>query len=288
MKRNQEGEDHAEEPEAAGSSLRGCPGAEFGLLPRDSNYPWPIRPSLLGSLVLHGLVFVLIFYRMSAPQPPDAAVRIFPVDVVLSDEIVSPPQPLKADVPLQQRAPVRPQQKGVLKSRQAPQTASLEPYRPNPPASTEPAPKQTGDELQAKLEAFAKLRLPDSVQQVLGSSGTSQHTATSYGAVLGPEATYSVNDFIRAQVERRWNLDLAMLEDRNLTVSIHVVLTRDGVIKKAEIVKNERYRSDATYHSIALSARNAVLLSSPIALPPGRYRERLDIVLNLNPKDTLK
>ena len=141
--------------------------------------------------------------------------------------------------------------------------------------------------MQAKLEAFAKLRLPESSQQALGSSGTSQNAATSDGAALGP-AAYSVNDFIRAQVERRWNLDLTILEDPNLTVSIHVVLTREGIVRKAEIVDNGRFKSDAVYRSIALSARNAVLLSSPIALPAGRYADMIDVVLNMNPRDMVK
>ena len=269
MKRKRE--NNAKQAEAAGSQ----------------SADWNFRRGLIGSLALHALIIVLILYRMNAPQPPHAVVHIFPADIILSDEITSPQQPLKADVPLQQAAPVRPQQRGVVRSPQARQTASLEPYKPNPPTATEPAAKQTGDELQAKLEAFAKLRQPDSGRQALGSSGTSKYAATSDGAALGP-AAYSVNDFIRAQVERRWNLDLTILEDPNLTVSIHVVLTRDGIIKKAEIVDNGRFKSDAVYHSIALSARNAVLLSSPIALPAGQYADILDIVLNMNPKDMVK
>jgi hypothetical protein len=67
-----------------------------------------------------------------------------------------------------------------------------------------------------------------------------------------------------------------------------VVLTRDGVVNKAEIVDQLRFNSDATYRSIALSARNAVLLSSPILLPNGAYDDVFDIVLNLNPRDTLR
>jgi hypothetical protein len=253
-------------------------------VPADRNF----SRGLIGSLILHAAIILLILYRMTAPQPPDAAVHAFPVDIVLSDETTSPPQPLKAQVPLQQSAPVRAQQRGVARSQQPRQTASLEPYKPNPPAATEPPTEQPRDELQAKLEAFAKLRLPDSGQQAQGSSGTSAYSATSNGAGLGPTA-YSVNDFVRAQVERRWNLDLTIIDDPELTVSIHVVLTpRDGVIRKVEIVDNGRFKTDAVYHSIALSARNAAILSSPIALPAGRYADTLDLVLKMNPKDVVK
>jgi hypothetical protein len=89
-------------------------------------------------------------------------------------------------------------------------------------------------------------------------------------------------------VERRWNLALEELGDRNFVIAIHVVLSRDGTVTKAEIVDNARYRSDATYRSIALSARNAVLLSSPLALPSGQHDETMDMTLNLNPRNSLR
>jgi hypothetical protein len=87
-------------------------------------------------------------------------------------------------------------------------------------------------------------------------------------------------------VERRWNVDLDALADRNITVSIHVVLTPDGTIKAAEIIDDQR--ANAGYHSLALSARNAVILSSPIALPVGTPASALDMVLILSPKDVLR
>src|SRR5258707_4105620 len=136
---------------------------------------------------------------------------------------------------------------------------AIAPAEPQPP----PDPlQQPRDELQLRLEALAKLRQPET-----GSpSGTSGRSASSNGTGLGPGAAYSVKDLVRAQVERRWNLDLDGLGRRNFVIAIHVVLTRDGVVSKAEIVDQLRFNSDATYRSIALSARTAVLLSSPILL----------------------
>jgi hypothetical protein len=37
-----------------------------------------------------------------------------------------------------------------------------------------------------------------------------------------------------------------------------------------------------------LSARNAVLLSSPVALPAGSYDEVMNMTLNLNARDALQ
>jgi hypothetical protein len=96
-----------------------------------------------------------------------------------------------------------------------------------------------------------------------------------------------VKDYIRAQVERRWNLDLATLGNSDLSVPIHVEMTSEGVVLKAEIVESAR-TSDPAYREIAVSARNAVLLSSPLSLPAGHYQGLMDMVLYLNPRDALR
>jgi hypothetical protein len=46
--------------------------------------------------------------------------------------------------------------------------------------------------------------------------------------------------------------------------------------------------NDPAYREVAISARNAVLLSSPLSLPPGHYQEVMDMVLYLNPRDALR
>ena len=80
-----------------------------------------------------------------------------------------------------------------------------------------------------------------------------------------------MKDFIRAQVERRWNLDLATLGDHQFSVPIHVEISSGGTVIKAEIMDTAR-SNDPAYREVAVSARNAVLLSSPLSLPPGHYQ----------------
>jgi hypothetical protein len=65
-----------------------------------------------------------------------------------------------------------------------------------------------------------------------------------------------------------------------------VVLTPDGVVRKAEIVNNQR--ADPEYRWLAISARNAAMLASPVTLPAGVPASDLDLVLNLSPTDALK
>jgi hypothetical protein len=130
---------------------------------------------------------------------------------------------------------------------------------------------------------LAKLRQPQTDPRLLNGVGTSGLAVAGNGTGLQPG--YSVKDYIRAQVERRWNLDTAALGGRNFVIAIHVVLAADGAVTKAEILDEARLGADA--HSIALSARNAVLLSSPFALPAG-HQGIMDMTLNLNPRDTLR
>ena len=234
-------------------------------------------PGLLSALFLHGLIVALIiFLHMPIGMPPPQnALRIVPVDVVqFGEETASPPAVLKSAIPQQKRIP----------------TAGQEQANPAPPQGTSPQGVKPVplENLDAKLRALARLRQPDTAPAVIDNSGESDVTSTSDDAIAGDQAAYSVRDFVRQQVVRHWSLDLHTLGNRRLQIAIHVVMTRAGVIEKAEIVDMERYRTDAVFRDIALSARNAVLLSSPVPLPAGNYAEVMEMTLNFNPRDALR
>jgi hypothetical protein len=119
------------------------------------------------------------------------------------------------------------------------------------------------------------------------SSGTASQLSGS-NAPAGAETGYRVEDLIRAQVQRRWSLRLDELGERDLIVTIHVVLEPDGTVAKAEIVDTPRGKGDNVYRSIAISARNAVLLSSPLTLPKGMTAEMRDMMISFNTRDGLR
>ncbi len=97
-----------------------------------------------------------------------------------------------------------------------------------------------------------------------------------------------MRDYIRAQILRRWNLNIAELKGRNIVIPLHVVVSGKGAIVAVDILDRQRYTTDPVYRDIALSARNAVLLSAPFQLPNGTPRDGLDFRLTLNPRDTLR
>ncbi len=229
------------------------------------------RPALLGSLLVHAAVLLLLLHRI-APDD-ETRIKFFPVELVTLTDKATTPAPAKPDAPRQQNASLRPQ---IRKSPPPSLPLTLPQIMPSAPArGSEPVPQPPSDALQSRLEAFAKLSVP----------GTGAFSATGTGSRSGPPS-YDVKDFVRAQVERHWNVDLDSVQDRSVSVAIHVVLTPDGVIHKAEIVDDRG--ADAERHSLAISARNAVILSSPIALPAGTPASALDMILTLSPGDAIR
>jgi len=243
----------------------------IGSLPAGRKYAQENGPGVLGSLVFHGLILLLIFFWavQRTSQAPPAAIHFVPVDLIrLGDETISPDAVRKSVIP-QQRA-----------SRAA-QASNPTPPEGVAPSKTKPEPL---DDLDAKLRALAKLRQPDTKLQLSNSPGVSNVDAAN--GVPGDRAQYSVRDYVLAQVLRRWSLNLTKASGRGLVIPIRVAMKHDGTILSAEIVEEARAKSDALYRDIAISARNAVVLSSPIQLPPGDYAAVMHFTLNLDPRAT--
>jgi hypothetical protein len=227
---------------------------------------------LAGSLALHGVFAALaLLFALNRVAPPDRPARLVPVDLVrLGPETTSLPAPLKAKIP----RPFAPRTAArELASANAPEGTSADATRPLP------------DELETKLNSLAHLRQPQS--NVLPLEQPAAEQAASSDAP-GNDAAYAVRDLIRAQVERKWNFNVAALGAKGFSIALRIVVLKNGTVAKAEILDRERYTRDALYRDVALSARNAVLLSSPLTLPPGAFGDRLDVTLTLNPRDTLR
>ena len=257
---------------------------DFGDPPEDAEAkPAPMfsrnRCGLAVSLLLHGLAIYSLFFAFQTVMP-SVVLTVLPVELVMAEETTAPQQRQQAAAPQRvSAAPTPPAPRPAPPPTQ--QLASLPPPPtvapvPLPPP---PLPEPPRDALLDRLEALSRLRQPE--------TGNANVNANSSGARNGPEA-YSVRDYVRAQVERRWSPDIGRLRNRNITVAVHVVLEPDGSVLSAEIVDQARYRSDIAYYELALSARNAVLLSSPILLPAGSSDEDRDMVLYLNPANLLR
>jgi len=221
--------------------------------------------SLAGSAALHGLLLVFLFLAV----PPGSLgsqrdLLSIPVEVSVGDDI----RPAKAE---QAASVVQPASQST----------------PSNTAVSGEAASATGprDTLDAKLEALARLSEPDATTKIDGSGMGVTSMLANDEATAGEIA--ATKDLIRVQVVRRWNLDLKNLGGGDASVPIRVEIASDGRVLKAELIETPR-SGDPAYREIALSARNAVLMSSPVALPPGHYRSVMQFVIDLDPRDAVR
>jgi hypothetical protein len=267
----------------------------------DDDYPRGSFLTGIGcSLTLHVLVIAGLLFglRILTPRELPPRERMIPVDLVMLSDVTSGPAAEdKAAIPQQMAteqavvpsptavpAPQSPPAPKVL--RPAEQSAAAQTAAARAKAITPPRPQQPADELTARLEQLAKLQQPAPAQPPAPRDqtgpGISNITAASDSAAPGVDATYRVKDFLRAQIERRWNVQVSPLTENNLTAAIRIQLDPDGTVRRAEVVPDATHRNDQAYEDFARSARNAVLLSSPLTLLPGSYALAKDIVIDFN------
>jgi hypothetical protein len=228
---------------------------------------------VLGSLALHALLAFLVVVVVArhtaeiASRPPHLPPFV-PVELIrLADETRSPPAERFSPVPQQKAG--RPQD-----------AASPTPHGVSP-TGTKPV-----DALDAKLKALARLKQPDNKLTLADGTGVSNVDASN--GASGNAATYAIRDYVLAQVLRRWTLNLSRVGTRTMTVKIAVVMKRDGSIVTADIVEQARAKTDAVFRDIAIGARNAVLLSSPVPLPAGDYPKEMHFTLLMDTRAVLR
>jgi len=221
-------------------------------------------PGVLLSLLLHGLLVLLaLWYLAHRPSLNETPLHVLPVELVIGGT-------------MGQTASTAP-------------AARLQVARPHPesaPVAEGTSPtgtKQPEDELSARLRALAQLKTPETALP------NADNSAAPGGAGSGEgEGNYALKDFIRAQILRRWLPDLSIPGARNMPVLVRVRLLKSGVIDDVTIVDQERFHTDKIFRDMALSARDAALLASPIAWPPGRYDKTQTLTIDLDPKAVLR
>jgi hypothetical protein len=217
------------------------------------------------SLLFHGLLLlVALWYVAHRPVAQQASFRTLPVELVIGGAMNEA-------------------------TTQSPPAAKMQVARPHPesapvPEGTSPhGTKEPEDELSAKLRALAQLKTPDAALP------NADNSAAPGGAGSGGgEGNYALKDFIRAQILRRWLPDLSIPGARNMPVMVRVRLLKSGVIDDVTILDQERFNTDKAFRNMALSARDAALLASPIQLPPGRYQRVTVLTIDLDPKAVLR
>jgi hypothetical protein len=213
---------------------------------------------LTGSLLLHGLALALwLNWSLVHPTPAPPPLKAMLVDLV-EMPVIAPGPAGGAPAQNKPRPAIAPRAVGVK------------------PQATTPVP----DELEARIARMARLQAPASTLAAPDNDGAA------YGN--GSGGGYALADFVRAQILRRWWPGLTADSARGMPVALRLKMTRAGVISDVEITDQQRFNSDKLFRDMALSARNAAMLASPIALPPGRYDAVMNISVTLDPKAVLR
>jgi hypothetical protein len=221
-------------------------------------------PGVLLSLLLHLLLLLaVLWYVHQRPVLTEAELRALPVELVIGGT-------------MSQKASTAPATR-VQVARPHPESAPV-PEGTNPKGTKEPE-----DELSARLRALAQLKTPDAALPNADNDAAPGGTGSG-----GGEGNYALKDFIRAQILRRWLPDLSIPGARNLPVEVRVRLLRSGMIDTVDIVDQERFHNDKAFHEMALSARDAALLASPIQWPGGLRQKSQTLTIDLDPKAVLR
>jgi hypothetical protein len=221
-------------------------------------------PGALLSLLLHGvLVLLALWYLGHRPAVTETPLRILPVDLVIGGSMgqavsTAPAARLQVARPRPESAPV--------------------PEGTSPKGTKEPQ-----DELSARLRALAQLKAPDAALPNADNSAAPGGSGGSDG-----EGNYALKDFIRAQILRRWLPDLSIPGARDMPVLVRVRLLKNGVIDDVTIVDQQRFHVDKAFRNMALSARDATLLASPIQIPGTRYEKTQVLTISLDPRAVLR
>lgn len=218
------------------------------------------RPGWALSAVLHLAMLLLAFLYLAARPVLPPALPALPVEIVRLMPVPGPsgaqPAP-KAGAP-RPRPAAAPQVEGV-----------------RPDAVAQPV-----DELSAKLRALAQLSVPDTNLAVGGGEGD--------GSGGRGNGAYALRDFIRAQILRRWLPSLSDAAARAAVVQLKLNVSNAGAISDIVIADQARFKTDAVFHDMALSARNAAMLASPIQMPPGTWPKIIPLTIDLDPKAALR
>ncbi|WP_341909711.1 hypothetical protein [Ferrovibrio terrae] len=216
-----------------------------------------------------------------APEPPKQAEAPKPQPM---------PEPVPSPKPL-------PKPKEVVETPEPPKVVE----KPKPEAKpVPPKPTQQRQEEKSKTPNFSdvaalvnKMKAPPAAQPQQAPQTASRTPPAAAPRAEGPSnpnlpVSMSEKDFIRKQVEDKWQFDIGAKDAKDLVVRIKFSLNADGSLRnQPEIVDTARMYlpGNESYRAAAESARRAVLKAAPFQLPPGdKDKWSQEIILNFDPR----
>jgi len=220
------------------------------------------------------------------PPPPPPAAQPEPAPAPPPKEVQAEPEP--APMPKAKPKPVEVAEPPPMPEPPKPRAKPAPPQQVQTPQSDPKAP--SFDQVAALVNKLTKAQPtpPAPAQQTPVNSRPSPPTPIP--SRLDQPVTQSERDFIRAQIEPKWNVDAGAKEAEKLVIRIRIAFNADGTLKGQPQIVNMGDLSTPYARSAAESARRAILIAQPIKFPPSMPRERWlneEIDLIFNPKDML-
>jgi hypothetical protein len=114
-----------------------------------------------------------------------------------------------------------------------------------------------------------------------GASGQAQ-------SLLGQgRLTMSELDALRRQIYGCWAVPVGAIGLEEIVVHLRIQVGPDRSVQQVTIQDQARVERDATFRTVAESARRAVERCSPLHLPADKYAEWRDIMMSFSPKDAV-
>ena len=188
-------------------------------------------------------------------QKPKPSVSSSKAVVASSNRQQTEKQPPKPAKPQRPPAPQEPQYdlQSLL--------ASVEKLEPTPAANeTTPRNKEKNNGNGRKGDSSPAEEGSGSSADALAEATIGAYSLQSTGLVLPEEVGISDKDRIGLMLRECWNLDAGVRGIENMIIDIKVSLDRSGQIQDVSILNQARYKQDATFRSVAESARRAVYI----------------------------
>ena len=204
------------------------------------------------------------------------------------------PQPPTPAPPPPQPKPPEPEPEPVPVPKPKPEPPKPEPPKPAPPdllKDIKPPPKKPPppDDFDNLLKSVDKLRQAEKQPTPQPKApAPAQKTVNSPLTDMASQPTASEKDYIAGQIWPKWNVDLGAKGADTLQVGVKISITPDGHVTEARrVVDESRYASDGFYRAAADAAVRAVMMASPLKVPPSRpdiFRNNPQITINFDPR----
>lgn len=165
----------------------------------------------------------------------------------------------------------KPEPKPTPKKPPVPSSKPKPKPKPKPkeqPKKTKPAEKANTQSnalksLMQEIDNSKGIEVGEKTQSAMIKEGTEvKNTGIEGGNSEGSyfsELTISETDAIASLLRQNWNLDPGAIGIEGMLVEIRLHLARDGSIQKIEFLDLNRFKTDASYRSVAESAQRAII-----------------------------